>query len=114
MERLEDRNLLAGDMDLFPALVPEGEGSQPMTILHRESQIANDGIAVAESIPLGVDTGESTRVDVNGFFSNAGDIDVYRAELLGGDILQLNIFGAGQTISVFDELGTLMIFSEFD
>ena len=114
LEQLENRNLLAGDVDFFQSLVPEGEGSQPMTILHRESQLFNDGIAVAESIPLGIDTGESTRVDVNGFFSNAGDIDVYRAELQGGDILQLNIFGAGQTISVLDELGTLMIFSEFD
>ncbi len=113
LEKLEDRNLLAGDVDFFQALVPEGEGSNTV-ILHREGNAPNDGIAVAETVPLGIDMGESTRVEVNGFFSNLGDIDVYRAELRGGDVLQLNLFGAGLTVSVFDESGRELITSSSD
>ncbi|HUG68333.1 MAG TPA: Ig-like domain-containing protein [Pirellulaceae bacterium] len=113
LEKLEDRNLLAGDVDFFQPLAAEGEGSM-MLLLHREGSAPNDGIAVAERVPLGIGVNQSTRVDVNGFFSNLGDIDVYRAELRGGDILQLNLFGAGQTITVYDATGRELITSDSD
>jgi hypothetical protein len=114
LERLEDRNLLAGDLGFDPALLAEGEGTGPMTILHRESQLFNDGIAVAENVPLGIDPGESTRVDVNGFLNNLADIDVYRTELQGGDILQLNLFGAGQTVTILSATGVELMTSTID
>jgi hypothetical protein len=113
LEQLENRNLLAGDVNVFQPLAAEGEGSTTL-ILHREGNQPNDGISVAEPVPLGVDMGESTRVEVNGFFSNLGDIDVYRADLLGGDVLHLNLFGAGQTLTVYNDAGVELITSSTD
>ncbi|MEO8496405.1 MAG: Ig-like domain-containing protein, partial [Planctomycetota bacterium] len=113
MEQLEHRNLLAGDMDFFQPLAAEGEGSMTV-ILYREGNQPNDGISVAETVPLGIDMGESTRVDVNGFLNNLADIDVFRADLLGGDILQLNLFGAGQSLTVFNDRGIELITSSTD
>ncbi|MEX0818679.1 MAG: Ig-like domain-containing protein [Pirellulaceae bacterium] len=112
LERLEDRNLLAGDIDFFQPLAAEGESSSTL-LLHREQE-PNDGISVADLVPLGVDMGESSRVEVNGFLTTLADIDVFRADLRGGDILQLNLFGAGQTITVFDERGVELITSSSD
>lgn len=39
---------------------------------------------------------------------NAVDIDFYEVELEEGDILGVDVFGAGQTVSLFDPSGTLM------
>nr|MCH9653497.1 hypothetical protein [Planctomycetota bacterium] len=39
---------------------------------------------------------------------NATDIDYYSVDLEAGDILGANVFGAGQTLSIFNPSGTLM------
>ena len=159
LEKLEDRNLLAADIDLSPHLMAEGEGAscpagytypslaiytanlpanisvdcfrsgsttggnnapsgeippedQP-TISISESE-TNDGFTTADVVPLGTGMGENANVDVLGTQNAFVDNDFFRAELDGGDVLHINVFGAATTVSVFDTNGKEMLTSNMD
>ncbi|MBC8352007.1 MAG: tandem-95 repeat protein [Planctomycetes bacterium] len=162
LEKLEDRNLLAGDLELSPHLMAEGEGptcpaglsypllaaytgnlpesiprecflqgttnggaagsSQPQGEIPPDQQpiIAvgesepNDGLTTADLVPLGTGMGENANVDVSATLNTAADVDVFRLELDGGDVFHVNLFGAAQTITVFDANGTEMLTSNID
>jgi len=65
----------------------------------------NNGIATANPIPLGFDVNEESEIDINAFLSTAGDTDVFRLQLNGGDILGVNVFGAALSLSLLDGNG---------
>ena len=101
VEFLENRQLLAGDLDPM-ALIVTGE-SEP-----------NDGIQVADAVPLGFDANEDPEVDFNGILQSAADVDVIELQLNGGDVLAVNLFGAALGVSLLDTAGNELITSDVD
>ena len=126
MESLEQRNLLAGDVELPIFDIPRNIGAVQATAVS-ESEVAgatgqNDSFLNADIINLGTLPTNDDTIDLTGTLgitidsrgNTRTDVDVFGFDLRAGDILDIALQGAASSISVFDENGQFWFGTDFN